>query len=256
MTLFTETAGNGPPLLFIHGWGMHGGFWASTAEQLRPDFTTTLLDLPGHGHSPLPYGNFELPTLVNEISDLIKENTTLIGWSLGGMIAMEIARQFPQHISRLILVASTPQFHTTPDWPHAMATDTLASFAQQLDYHADRTLRRFLALQAHNCSNARQITRTMQTLLRSREMPNLQALQDGLAILRNANLRPSLPLINCPILIIHGDRDAIIPCQVTQAFSQHMVNVQIEIIPSASHIPFLTHPGEFIRAIQGFCRDA
>ncbi len=273
MTLYTETTGQGPPLVFIHGWGVHCGFWTSTTERLNPDFTTTLFDLPGHGHSPLPRGSYGLPTLVDEISKLIKENTTLIGWSMGGMIAMAIARQFSERILRLILVASTPQFRTAPGWPHAMAAEMLALFAQQLEYpraghrypragsmpqrvhrhHTGRTLQRFLALQVHGCHNARQTTRAMQTLLKSRPIPHPQALQGGLDILRSTNLRPTLAQISCPTLIIHGDRDAIIPYQVTQAFSQHMADVRIEIIPGAGHIPFLTHPNEFIRLIQDFC---
>lgn len=255
MSLYSETAGQGPPLVFIHGWGMHGGFWASTTEQLNQDYTTNQIDLPGHGHSPLTCGSYGLPTLVNEVGKLIKENTTLIGWSLGGMIAIEIARQFPASIARLILVASTPQFHTSPNWPHAMKADTLAIFAQQLKYHADKTLQRFLALQAHGCHNARQTIRTMQALLSTREMPRPQALEGGLTILRNVDLHTSLVQIKCPTLIIHGDRDVIIPVQATQAFDQHIADVQTAIIPSAGHAPFLTHPEAFIRATRDFCSE-
>ncbi len=255
MTLHAETAGHGPQLLFIHGWGMHGGFWNACAQDLRHNFTTTLLDLPGHGYSPYASKAFSLAALTSGAARLIRERTTLIGWSLGGMIALELARRFPHQVARLILVGGTPRFRAAPDWSHAMSEDSFASFAKLVERDSRRALQRFLALQAHGSLDPRGATRRLQTLLASRPTARSPALRESLALLRDTDLRPTLAHVGCPTLLIHGKRDAIIPCQAAETCGRQLPDTRIRLFDGAGHAPFLTHHHEFVHAVRAFCHE-
>ncbi len=251
MTLHHESAGHGPHLLFIHGWGMHGGLWRDWARALQQDFTTTLIDLPGHGHSPP--APLTLAGLADALAPFIREETTVVGWSLGAMVALALAEAHPRRVARLVLVGGTARFCTGPDWPHAMAPDTLAAFARQLERDRGRALQRFLALQAHGGREARALARRLQDLLGARPPARNGALGEGLALLRDSDLRAGLARITQPTLFLHGEEDAVIPCPAAHACARRMPAARVRPIPAAGHVPFLTHPEVCARYLQEFC---
>ena len=87
--LHVETAGNGPPLVLLHGWAMHSGIWGPLVGRLARRFRVHAVDLPGHGHSPLA-GSFTLEGASTAVATSIPFDAgplTVFGWSLGGLIA-------------------------------------------------------------------------------------------------------------------------------------------------------------------------
>ena len=87
MNLHVESLGAGSPILLLHGWGMHSGLWSQIAEQLAQSHRVHLVDLPGHGGSAAcaPY---ELDALVQQLGAQFMEPLTVVGWSLGGQLAL------------------------------------------------------------------------------------------------------------------------------------------------------------------------
>ena len=107
--------GTGDPLVLIHGWGMNANVWKNIEADLSKNFKLIMINLPGMG-SCKSNDYYDMSTIVDSLNKLIPNNATLLGWSLGGQIAMEYQRKFPQKIKNLILVSSTPCFINKKEW--------------------------------------------------------------------------------------------------------------------------------------------
>ncbi len=274
MNLHVETRGSGAPLLLIHGWGMHGGMWGGVAERLAEHFRVLAVDLPGHGYSktgkgeegrgkgqdpvspfPLLPSPFSMDAIVDELSAQFSEPLTVCGWSLGGQIALRWAMLHPQQVRRLALVASTPCFVRRPDWECGMAAETLAEFAVALQQDYAPTLRRFLALQVRGSERERELLAALRSALSSRGEPDLGALQFGLDILRDCDLRGALPDIRQPALVVGGERDTLTPPQASHYLVAQLPDARLVEIGGAAHAPFLSHPDEFMKHLTSFLHE-
>ena len=104
--LHIETSGQGSDLVLLHGWAMHSGIWGSVRDSLAQCFRLHLVDLPGHGLSPMCEPG-TLEHLTGIVADILPENCMLGGWSLGGQVAMQLALRQPERIEKLILIFFT-----------------------------------------------------------------------------------------------------------------------------------------------------
>lgn len=265
MSLHVETQGSGSPLLLIHGWGMHGGMWGGIAERLAEHFRVLTADLPGHGFSAGRGSSRSsgdagmnpdlLDAIVDELTAQFDEPLAVCGWSLGGQVALRWALHEPEKITRLALVASTPCFVRRPGWDYGMAAATLAEFAAALQQDYALTLRRFLALQVRGSDNERELLAVLRGALMSRGEPDLGALQAGLEILRDCDLRGALPDIKQPALVIAGERDTLTPPEASHYLAAQLPDARLAEIKGAAHAPFLSHPDEFMEHLMGFLHE-
>lgn len=251
MNMFLESYGEGPPLLLVHGWGMHGGIWGSMVEQLAQRYRVMCVDLPGHGASE-PLQKFDLDHLVHELSSQFDEPLSVCGWSLGGQLALRWAALHPHQVSRLVLLASTPSFVQRADWAHAMAQETLQDFARALVENHAQTLKRFLALQVRGSENERELLATLRGRLFSRGEPDMNALRGGLEILRETDLRASLPQLQQPVLVIAGERDMLTPTTASAYMAQALPSAKLVNVAGAAHAPFLSHPKIVVERMMDF----
>jgi pimeloyl-[acyl-carrier protein] methyl ester esterase len=250
MTLYTESSGSGPDLVLVHGWGLHGGVWDTLAPLLEPDFRVTRVDLPGHGRSAWhdPDG---LDGLARAVLESVPERAAWLGWSLGGLVAAGAALASPARIERLVLVAATPSFVCRPGWPAAMAPGLLEDFAQDLRRDYLRTLQRFLALQVRGSDAADGVLRELRARLLQHGQPAPEALLAGLDILRATDLRARYPEIACPVLLLMGARDTLVPAAAARPAAGLLPDARVELIDGAGHAPFLARPA----AVAGLVRD-
>ena len=193
--------------------------------------------------------------IIDQLSAQFSEPLTVCGWSLGGQVALRWAMREPEKVQRLILVNSTPCFVRRPDWNCAMAAETLAQFATALQQDYAQTLRRFLALQVRGCENEHELLAGLRAALFSRGEPDMAALQGGLEILRDCDLRSALPGIRQPALVVAGERDTLTPPQAAQYIAAQMPNAKLALIAGAAHTPFLSHPDEFIKHAVNFLHE-
>lgn len=250
--LAVEVTGAGEPLVLLHGWGMHGGIWNGVRTELAKHFQILQVDLPGHGASPNcePY---TLDEIVNTLTAAMPDEVHLCGWSLGGLVALAWARQAPAQIKRLILVSSTPRFTSSgPEWKSGIAGEVLQSFARGLEEDYEGTLKRFLSLQARNGEDARAVMTELRASLFSRGHPDPAALRAGLRILLETDLRSQTPEIRQSALLIHGDRDTLVPIGAGEWLAAHLTDARLTRVAGAAHAPFLSHPGEFARLVRRF----
>ncbi|HZW26469.1 MAG TPA: pimeloyl-ACP methyl ester esterase BioH [Gallionella sp.] len=256
VALHVEESGSGEPLLLIHGWGMHGGMWADVVARLARDFRVLSVDLPGHGHSGMRNAEGgSLDEIVDELSERFGEPLNLCGWSLGGQVALRWAQRHPQQVRRLVLVTSTPCFVRRPGWECAMAEQTLAEFAAALEQNYALTLRRFLALQVRGSKDERELLAELRNALFSRGEPELAALQSGLDILRDCDLREVLPQIVQPALVIAGERDTLTPPDASRHLAERMPQARLALVEGAAHAPFLSHLDRFVACIKDFLEE-
>jgi pimeloyl-[acyl-carrier protein] methyl ester esterase len=274
MSLHVEVTGQGKPLVLLHGWGMHGGIWGDTVARLAEDFEVHNVDLPGHGLSgkgeeergtektaepQLPFSlspsPFSLDTIVGELSARFTKPVSVLGWSLGGIIAQHWAFRFPLKVERLVLVASTPCFTEREDWLFGMPGENLQQFAAELEKNHAATLRRFLALQLRGSEHERELLAALREKLFSRGEPQLAALRGGLHILRDADLREQAPAITQPTLAIAGQRDKLTPPEASYYLAQVMPNARVVEIEGAAHAPFLSHPDIFVAQVRKFLKN-
>jgi len=250
--------GNGSDLLVIHGWGMNHTVWQAVAAQLEQHFRVHWLDLAGHGvNRDIPLGNIEQISAL--IAAEIPPQTSILAWSLGGLIAQHIALQQPDKVKQLCLVASSPCFVQTASWQTAMQKQFLENFAVSLNNDFSGTLSRFLALQFLGVKGVQtEIKQLRQQLLA--HPPATQALIDGLAILQTANFNQSTAIeeikengnSNIPIHWILGRLDRLVPISVATVLANRPNNT-VTTIAKAGHAPFISHPQEFLNAVlMGF----
>lgn len=236
------------PLVFLHGWGLHGGIWAETAAALAPRDARTP-DLPGYGTVPscTPY---DAPHLAEAVAADLPTDAVVIGWSMGGMAALALAARYP--IKALVLVGSSPAFVERPDWPHGMAPDVLADFADSLarDYRA--TLLRFLSLQARGGDAAREVIARLRQTVIDRGEPRPDTLAAGLELLRSVDLRAEAGRVACPTLVVHGGRDTLCPPAAGEWLASHIPDARLALQSQAAHAPFLSHPAWFTDQINAF----
>lgn len=249
-TIYLEEAGSGPPLVLLHGWGLHGGVWERSARELAGRYRVIRPDLPGFGRSAPHEGVWSAPSLAGRLAAALPRGAVWIGWSLGGLLALAAAPSASP--ARLVLVGSTPRFVQGEGWPHALAASVLEGFAEELERDYRATLLRFLALQARGSERAREELRGLREILFAHGEPAPAALRGGLSILRESDLRPALSKIEVPVLVLHGERDMLVPVAAAAAMAEQLPGGRLALIPGAGHAPFLSHPDLFHGAIRSF----
>lgn len=254
MNLYTETSGHGPPLALVHGWGLHSGIWAPLLPALERHFAVTRIDLPGHGHSPHRSPGPDLREFAAQVAASIDPEAAWLGWSLGGQVALAAALNGLLR-GRLALVATTPRFVSAPDWPCGMAPGVLAGFAAGLASHHEKTLRDFLTLQLRGDRHGSALLAQLKRALAERPPPCIEALRDGLAILATADLRPRLGELCQPVLVIAGERDRLTPPEAGRRLATALPDARFLVLPGAAHVPFLSHPEDFVSALVAFFTD-
>ncbi|HKB59004.1 MAG TPA: pimeloyl-ACP methyl ester esterase BioH [Gallionellaceae bacterium] len=255
MPLHVETRGAGKPVVLLHGWGMHGGVWQDVAGPLAQALEVHTVDLPGHGHGARgALAEFTLDGVADALAARFPVPVTVVGWSLGGMIAQRWAVRAPETVAQLVLVASTPCFANRADWHNGMPADALALFAEELERDFATTLRRFAALQVRGAEGERETLTALRDRLFARGEPDPAALRGGLEILRDADLRPALGALAQPALVIAGGRDRLTPPQASRYMAQALPRARLVEIAGAAHAPFLSHRDAFVDALLEFMK--
>lgn len=249
MSLSSIAMGSGPDMVLIHGWGMNSDVFEPITFLLSQYFRLTCIDLPGHGRSVGESWPEKLPVLVDQLLAIAPAPAVWLGWSLGGLLAIEAALKEPNSINRLILLASSPRFTRTDNWPCAISENELFQFMVGFDQTPLKTLLRFSAFQFQGVAEPVRGLRFLRNLLDRSIQPELPALKRGLKVLLETDLRRELADCTQPSGIILGERDALIPSCIGTELVSTIPGIRNIQIRGAGHAPFITHPKEVVSAI-------
>jgi pimeloyl-[acyl-carrier protein] methyl ester esterase len=246
--LYSETCGRGPPLGLLHGWGMNLRVFDALRTQLAQHYTVTALDLPGHGRSPWIAGLTPAQQLALLAAQL-PQDALLVGWSLGGQLALRLAAGGALRVRQLALIACTPRFVRSEDWPHGLPSALLQQFARQLASDPRRTLTDFLSLQVRGSARADIVLSSLQQALLEHGEPHPLALAAGLEQLQHNDLRALARALRVPTVVIAGQYDRVTPCTAAQALADLLPQAQLLALPRAGHAPFLSHGQDVLAAL-------
>lgn len=259
----TIQLGSGPPIVFVHGLS---GCWPNWLEQMAvfaESHRVISLDLPGFGHSPGKAGELTMDGYARLLDSLLSglgfPQATLVGNSMGGLIAAELAASHPSRVERLVLVS--PAGLST--YRNRLAVTTLPAI---------RRLQQLLALgaawTAQHSDRLAARPRLRDAMLRgvvahpSRLSSPLAAEQlrgagtdgflEALEEITDFDLRPRLALISCPTLVVWGTRDRLVPVRDAASFTELIPGAQQVVYEDTGHMAMLERPDEFNRLLREF----
>jgi pimeloyl-ACP methyl ester carboxylesterase len=260
------------PLMFVHGLG---GSWPNWLEQLA---TTSVerrviaMDLPGFGYSPMPREQHRPGTgitisgyarlLDGLMGALGVDAAAVVGNSMGGFIAAELAIAFPQRVERLVLVSAagistTRDPRVTRALPVMSRLQTvLAATAGWVAAKSDTVARRARLRDALMNLVVRHPSRLPAALaaeqIRGAGKPGFI---QGLQAVLDYDVRDRLPEIACPTLIVWGDRDRLIPVRDAALFAELIPNSRKVIFTDTGHMSMLERPAAFNALLEEFLTE-
>jgi pimeloyl-[acyl-carrier protein] methyl ester esterase len=234
--------------ILLHGWGMNPRVFDALIAQLGAGLA---LALPGHGGSANSTAN-TLTSWLAYLAGQLPDAATVLGWSLGGQLAMQIAHAYPQKIARLILVSTTPRFTDTADWHAGIAAADLATFGAAMQGDTRATLLRFLTLQTRGAPEQKSLLDTLRQTFFTCPLPSSDALTTGLDLLLQTDFRAAATTIAQPTLVIHGSADKLTPPAAGAWLAANIPGAHYVEIDGAAHAPMLSHPARMAAIIEGW----
>lgn len=227
--------------------------WALAADAMQPLAAALAPRLPGWviQHHALPV--LQLSTLEDDLVALAAQLPAgvLVGWSLGGMLAVQLQRRFPQRFSRVVTIASNACFVVRKDWPAAMPAETYKVFLHDLRVQPDKTLKRFALLVTQGGEQAKSLSRTLPW-----DSADADQRLHALALLGVLDSRAALKAAGAASLHCYGGRDALVPVAAAQAVEQLGTHLQVAIHGQSSHALPLEQPDWLAEQIAAFLSPA
>lgn len=256
--------GEGPPILLVHGITSSSRTWKSVMGRLAENHMVIAPDLLGHGRSSKPQGDYSLGAYASGMRDLLVAldvpKATVVGHSLGGGIAMQFGYQFPDRVSRLVLVDSGG---IGPEVNPVLRAAALpgAEFVLPLLFtptlhDAGLKVRNFLSgVGVHGNADVEGVAEGFASLTKADArrafIHTVRSVIDPTGQRVSAADRLYLTQ-DIPSMIIWGDRDHIIPVSHADLAHELMPGSRLEIFPGAGHFPFNDDPERFINLLEDF----
>ncbi|MFL6256210.1 MAG: alpha/beta fold hydrolase [Pyrinomonadaceae bacterium] len=250
---YDDTGGKGAALVLLHGFPFDRSMWRGQAAALGGEFRVVAPDLRGMGETPLGNGAVTMEVLAEDVSALLGElnlgRVVMGGLSMGGYVAFEFVRKFPERVRALVLADTRPQADTE-EGRRAREENAQRALKEGMVPIVESMLPKLLAAETRE--------RGGEVLERVREMMLGTSPEGAAAALRamagRRNQAELLPSIKVPTLIIVGDEDSITPPSDAEAMSAKIEGSRLFIIESAGHLSNVERPEEFNRALVEFLR--
>ena len=241
-----------PPLLFIPGWGMDKSIWKYQIEYFNQNYRTLAVSPEGDANG----SDDRIRVYTEHLLGIIKKSNlnsiNLVGWSMGGMVAINFAFQYPEYVKKLVLVSTPAKFVASEDYDAGISHAVMQSFINKFRKSPVRMLGNFASLILKNADFRKE---DLNLIKKSSNMSDKNRTLQNLLLLRDCDLRSKLHSIAVPALIIHGKGDMICPYACANYMHSKIKNSLLHAFESAGHVPFVTKHEEFNNLLDGFLRD-
>lgn len=239
------------PVTLLHGWGIDSTIWQPLVQRLKPAFAPLSLDLPGYGTRQAMHDDWTLDSLATDVLAHAPQHSILIGWSLGGLLALYIAAHYPTDIRAVMTLASSPAFVQREHWPWAMEQASFHAFKQHCQDDPESCLRQFKRLISHGADKD-----TIRGVQRLDCQIAPHALAKGLELLELGDLRAQLPSVQRPVVHLLAQHDALIPASLGVPLAQLSPQAKVHIIDGASHALPFSHSQVIVSHLEGLTHAA
>jgi pimeloyl-[acyl-carrier protein] methyl ester esterase len=249
------------PLVLLHGWGLSPRVWAGLRDALPEGLVVHAPELPGHG-AAAPAATATLAAWGEHLLATMPTRAVLCGWSLGGLIAVELALRHPQRFERLVLLDTSPCFVARDAcddqgaWPHGLAAATVQAFIDGFATDPAATLRRFVALQTVGDARRSALGAALSAALTDCGGARQSALADGLVVLATSDLRARIAGLRQPVTLIHGAADALMPVDAARWLARQWPAAKLHVVDGCGHAPFVSQPAACAAMIAESLGDA
>lgn len=243
-----DKCGQGQPILFIHGLGSSGRDWEYQVAHFRNTCQVITVDVRGHGQSDKPPGPYSVPLFAADVAALIEileiAPVDVVGISMGGMIAFQLAVDRLDLIKRMVIVNSSPEL-------------VPRTFKDRLLIYQRFVIVRILGMRKMgDVLSKRLFIKPEQEELRQQLVERWaendpRAYRDTMRALVGWSVVDRLETINCPILVIAGDEDYT-PLEAKKAYVSKLPNARLKIIEDSRHATAVEHPQQFNSIVSSF----
>lgn len=243
---------SGPTLLLIHGFPLNSNLWEPQLEDLNDAARLLAPDLRGHGLSEASEPPYSMEMIADDCMALldslgVQEPVVICGLSMGGYVAFEFYRRFPEWVTALILVST----RAAPDTPQAkQSRDAMAARVMEAGTEEIADEMTPLLLAPENYAQDEKLVAFVREMIDSASVDGIVGM---LAAMKDRpDSTPTLAQISVPTLIIHGEEDQIVPVAEAEAMRDAIPTAQLLLVPGAGHLPNLEQAATFNQAIWDF----
>jgi len=247
--------GSGPALLLLHGmFGDHQD-WAPVLDPLAARYRLLAVDLPGFGDSEKPHGDYTAERFVEALDGLRAElgidRLTAVGNSFGGVVALLYTLARPERVERLVLVSSGG-FHRYSRREKLFHSARLSEVAlRTLTPPVQGALLRALFVNPSEASE--QYIEKQNAKLRRPDYPEyVRAASSSIRMVMNTYLLDRVSEIECPVLLVWGEQDAVVPIEEARAALERLRDGRLVVLPRCGHAPQLDCPARFVSTLDEF----
>lgn len=252
-------AGSGPGLLLLHGLGSSALVWHRSMAGLSEWGRVIALDLPGHGLSDMPRQNFRLPEaaafVARFMQGLCEGPFVVVGNSVGGAIAMEVALSFPDQVRAVVLVDSAGLGREIAWWLRLLS---IPGIGEYIERPSPQRMCRIVQALVYDPSGVED--EFLLEMYRYRARPEasrwlLRFLRTGVSVWGQ---RPQvqrldrLSHLGTPVLILWGRQDRLVPVAHAVRAAARCRRAALEVFDRCGHWPQLEHPEQFVDAVTRF----
>ncbi len=242
-SIFVTDWGTGPPVVFVHAWGLRSDQWDYQVPTLTgAGMRCVRYDRRGHGRSDRPATGYDLDTMADDLAAVIDhfdlDGVTLVAHSLGSKEAVRyLTRHGRARVARLVLVApTTPLLRRTPDNPQGLDPALIEANRAAVANDVSTWCREVEAAGPYFGASPGGSPGLIDWTLRMIVDTPLPVLLETLQVNADDDLRDELRRIELPTLVVHGDHDASAPLPLTGSRTAELIDgAELVVYPGAGH---------------------